>query len=149
MSRISTHLIAFAVSAALGAPAALAQLPQISLAAGMHVVQAEVASTSESRMQGLMYRTSMGPNQGMLFVFPYDEVLCMWMKNTLMPLAVAFIDAKGQIVSIHEMKPKTETSHCAAAPARFALEMNAGWFRTKGIQAGMRITGLEKAPAPR
>ncbi|MBM3345406.1 MAG: DUF192 domain-containing protein [Betaproteobacteria bacterium] len=142
-------MMAFTVAAALGAPAAMAQMSQIRLAAGMHLVQAEVASTNETRTQGLMYRTSMGPNQGMLFVFPHDEAHCMWMKNTLIPLVVAFIDAKGQIVSIHEMKPKTETPQCATAPARYALEMNAGWFRTKGILAGTRITGLEKAPAPR
>ena len=114
----------------------------------MHVVRAEIANTNESRTQGLMFRKSLGANEGMLFVFPQDEAYCMWMKNTVIPLSVAFIDAKGQIVSIHEMLPHTENPHCAASPARYALEMNAGWFRAKGIQRGIRISGIEKAPGP-
>jgi len=149
MNSFTICILAFTAVTALGVPVALAQMPQVSLTAGIHVVQAEVANTNDTRMQGLMFRKSMGPNEGMLFVFPHDETYCMWMKSTLIPLVVAFIDAKGNIVTIHEMKPQTETSHCATAPARYALEMNAGWFRAKGVQAGMRITGLEKAPAPR
>lgn len=150
MSRIAVRFACVvAMNVAPFTPVASAQLPLVSLGAGMHVVRAEVANTNETRMQGLMYRKSMGPNDGMLFAFPQDEPYCMWMKNTLIPLSVAFIDAKGQIVSIHEMQPQTENSHCAAAPARYALEMNAGWFRAKGIQRGMRITGIDRAPGPR
>jgi uncharacterized membrane protein (UPF0127 family) len=96
-----------------------------------------------------MFRKSLGPNEGMLFVFPQAEPHCMWMKNTLIPLSVAFIDEKGMIVSISEMRPQTESSHCAAAPAKFALEMNRGWFAAKGLKAGAGIGGLDKAPAPR
>jgi uncharacterized membrane protein (UPF0127 family) len=140
--------VAWGGAACLAAFAAFAQMPQISLGAGIHVVQAEVAYTNDLRMQGLMFRKSLGPNQGMLFVWPQDEAYCMWMRNTYIPLSVAFIDAKGSIVSVHEMKPQTENSHCAASPARYALEMNAGWFKAKGLQRGARITGLEKAPAP-
>jgi uncharacterized membrane protein (UPF0127 family) len=73
----------------------------------------------------------------------------MWMKNTLIPLSVAFVDEKGKIVSISDMQPQTEISHCAAAPAKFALEMPAGWFAAKGIKSGTTIQGLEKAPAAR
>ncbi len=73
----------------------------------------------------------------------------MWMKNTLIPLSVAFVDEKGKIVSISDMQPQTETSHCAATPAKFALEMPAGWFAAKGIKSGTAIQGLEKAPAAR
>ena len=91
----------------------------------------------------------MGQNNGMLFVFPEEGQHCMWMKNTLLPLSVAFMDAKGVIVSIHDMDPQSEVSHCAAAPARFALEMNRGWFRSKGIAAGARIAGTDRAPPPR
>jgi uncharacterized membrane protein (UPF0127 family) len=96
-----------------------------------------------------MFRKSLGANSGMLFVFPDVAPHCMWMKNTLVPLSVAFMDEQGTIVSIHDMKPHDETSHCAAKPARFALEMNQGWFAQKGIKAGARISGLDKAPPPR
>ncbi|MGC2518614.1 MAG: DUF192 domain-containing protein [Burkholderiales bacterium] len=129
------------------AEAAAAQMPVMALSTGVYLIRAEVAFTFESRAQGLMFRESLGPNEGMLFVFPQLEKHCMWMKNTLIPLSVAFLDEKGTIVSISDMQPQTETSHCAAAPARFALEMTRGWFAAKGIKAGASITGLKKAPA--
>lgn len=72
----------------------------------------------------------------------------MWMKNTLLPLSVAFLDDDGQIINIEDMQPETENNHCAAKPARFALEMNQGWFAAKGIKPGTRLAGVEKAPAP-
>ena len=128
-----------------GAASAIqAQFATIQLTAGIHLIRAELADTFESRATGLMYRRSLGPNQGMLFVFPEAEIHCMWMKNTLIPLSVAFIDADGGIVSISEMKPQTETAHCAAAPAKYALEMTRGWFRARGIKPGAKIQGLEK-----
>ena len=133
---------------ALAGPA-LAQLPAIELNAGVHLIHAEVANTFETRAQGLMFRKSLRPNEGMLFVFPQAEAHCMWMKNTLIPLAVAFMDERGKIVSIAEMKPQTETSHCAAAPARFALEMTGGWFAAKGIKPGATLRGVTQAPPPR
>ena len=140
-----------AVAGALlfGAAGVQAQLPVLSLNAGIHVVRAELANTYEGRMQGLMYRKSLGANDGMLFVFTEDERHCMWMKNTYVPLSVAFIDAKGRIVSIHDMEPQTETSHCAAGPSRYALEMNKGWFKSKGVAAGTQLRGIDKAPPPR
>src|SRR5262249_57206408 len=101
----------------IAAASALAQLPTMELSAGIHVIHAEVANTFESRAQGLMFRKYLGPNEGMLFVFPQAEQHCMWMKNTLIPLSVAFIAARGNIVTIAEMQPQTETSHCAATPA--------------------------------
>jgi uncharacterized protein len=131
------------------ASAAFAQMPTVQLSAGIYLVRAEVASTFETRATGLMFRRSLAANEGMLFVFPDVEVQCMWMKNTLVPLSVAFIDAGGTIVSISEMKPQTETSHCAAAPVKYALEMNRGWFAAKGLKAGAMIRGLEKAPPAR
>lgn len=140
------YLGLFALAAA---QAAFAQLPKLQLSAGVHLIRAEVANTYESRMQGLMYRKSLSPNEGMLFVFTEDERHCMWMKNTYVPLSVAFIDAKGRIVSIHDMAPQTETSHCSAGPARYALEMSKGWFKAKGIAPGSTLRGLDKAPAPR
>ena len=122
--------------------------PVMELRAGFHRIEAEVAATQAVRMQGLMQRRTLGTNQGMLFVFPFAERHCMWMRNTLIPLSVAFIDEEGKILNIEEMKPQTENNHCAAAPARFALEMNKAWFASKGIAPGSRIGGLENAPRP-
>lgn len=129
--------------------AELSRLPRMELTAGFHRIEAEVAADQPSRMQGLMMRKSMAANQGMLFVFPNSERHCMWMRNTLIPLSVAFLDDQGKILNIETMQPQTESNHCAAAPARFALEMNKGWFAAKGIKAGIRIGGLKRSPAPR
>ena len=115
-----------------------------SLSAGIHLIKAEVAATEAEREQGLMFREKMGPNEGMVFLFGAPAGVCMWMKNTLLPLSVAFIDDDGKIVNIEDMKPQTTQSHCAAKPIRYALEMNAGWFKQKNIKAGMVIDGLPK-----
>lgn len=128
---------------------ARAEMPRMELIVGFHRIEAEVAADAQSRAQGLMHRKSMGANQGMLFVFPFAERHCMWMRNTLIPLAVAFLDDEGKIINIEEMQAQTENNHCAAAPARFALEMNQGWFSAKGIRNGVRIGGVEKSPRPR
>lgn len=133
----------------LASAQALAQMPRLELNAGFHRIDAEVAADQSNRTQGLMNRRSMAANQGMLFVFTQADRHCMWMRNTLLPLSVAFLDEQGQILNIEDMKPQTENNHCAAAPARFALEMNQGWFAGKGIKVGQRIGGIEKSPRPR
>jgi hypothetical protein len=125
---------------------ARAQLAVAELSAGMHLIRAEVADTFAARMQGLMHRKSLAQNAGMLFVFEETGIHCMWMKNTLIPLSVAFLDERGAIVSIADMQPQSEQSHCAARPARYALEMNQGWFARRGIQPGTKLGGLEKLP---
>ena len=121
-------------------------LPTISLKVGNQSIQAEVAATDESRQRGLMFREKMARNEGMLFVFPQIAYHAMWMRNTPLPLAVAFMDDRGKILSIHEMQPFTEQSHQAAGPARFALEMNSGWFSANRIFVGDTIRGLDRAP---
>jgi len=138
-----------AAAALAAASSALAQMHVVQLVAGMYLIRAEVANTFDTRATGLMFRKSLAPNEGMLFVFPEAEMECMWMKNTLIPLSVAFIDASGAIVSISEMQPQTETTHCAARPAKYALEMNRGWFASKGLRAGTVIRGVDKAPLAR
>lgn len=125
------------------------QLPLLELLAGMHRIEAEVAATSESRQIGMMQRTIMPPQRGMLFVFPEVARHCMWMRNTLLPLSVAFLDEQGRIINVEDMLPRTENNHCSAKPARFALEMNLGWFKARGLGAGFAIAGIEKAPAGR
>lgn len=121
-------------------------MPVMELTAGFHRIEAEVAATPQSRAQGLMHRKAMDSQRGMLFVFTHDAAHCMWMKNTLLPLAVAFMDANGRILNIAEMKPHSEENHCAMKPARYALEMNAGWFAQRGLKAGDVMGGIERAP---
>lgn len=125
------------------------QLPLLELFAGMHRIEAEVAATPESRQTGMMLRTSMQSHQGMLFVFPELAKHCMWMRNTLVPLSVAFLDDKGRILNVEDMYPRTEDNHCSARPARYALEMNLGWFRNRGMGPGFAISGVEKVPTGR
>lgn len=122
--------------------------PSVDLAVGMYRVKVEVARTQSTRMTGLMHRTEMAADAGMLFVFPQLQTHCMWMRNTLIPLSVAFIDAQGVVINIADMTPHDETSHCALRPARYALETNAGWFASRKLTAGAKVTGLERIPAP-
>jgi uncharacterized membrane protein (UPF0127 family) len=116
--------------------------PATTLTIGIHLIKAEVAVSDEQRAQGLMFREKMAPNEGMVFRFPETRHTCMWMKNTLLPLSVAFIDEKGRIINIEDMQPQTLNAHCAKKPARFALEMNQGWFKQKNIRSGLHVTGL-------
>lgn len=127
----------------LAAAPALAQpLPVVQLNAGMHLIRAEMAADFTARAQGLMHRKSLAANAGMLFVFDEEAIHCMWMKNTLIALSVAFLDERGTILNIADMEPHSEASHCAVRRARYALEMNRGWFAARGIKPGARLGGL-------
>ena len=117
------------------------QLPAIRLSTGMHVLQVQVAQTPEQLATGLMFRKTMGTNEGMLFIFDDPRQQCFWMKNTLLPLSVAFIADDGSVVNIDDMKPQTLDSHCSTKPVRFVLEMNVGWFDKRGIKAGSKFLG--------
>ncbi len=117
----------------------------IPLTAGIHVIRAEVAMRPDEREKGLMFRKTLGPNQGMVFLFDQPAAQCMWMRNTLISLSVAFIGDNGKVLNVEDMAPQTEDNHCAASPARYALEMNKGWFTKHGIAAGARISGLPRA----
>ena len=116
--------------------------PVTTLKAGKHLIRAEVASTEAQREQGLMFRRELPKNNGMLFVFDRPARSCMWMKNTSLPLSVAFIDANGTILNIEKMEPFTLDSHCSKGWIRYALEMNKNWFAKNGIKAGSKISGL-------
>ena len=111
---------------------------------GTHALRVEVVSTDADRAKGLMHRTSLGANDGMLFVFEEPAYHSMWMKNTLIPLSVAFIDAQGLILNILDMEPHTETPNMSAGPSIYAIETNKGWFAGKHVKAGDRVTGLPK-----
>jgi uncharacterized protein len=126
---------------ALAQQAPQPRLPTVSLRAGMHNIEAEVASTPTQRQIGMMMRTQMAPHEGMLFVFEDAMRQCFWMRNTLLPLAIAFISDDGRIVNIAEMQPQSDDSHCSARPVRYVLEMNRGWFDKRGIKAGDRLRG--------
>ena len=122
------------------------QLPEIALAVNGHKLTAEVAHTDPARAQGLMHRRMLPENRGMLFVFTTTAHHAMWMMNTYIPLSVAFIDERGVIINIEDMKPQTQDTHPAAKPAKYALEMNQGWFGKRGIKPGATVDGIERAP---
>ena len=137
-------VVAFAM--AFSAGLAIAQdgpqsLPKIKLTAGMHVLNVEVAQTPQEHQIGLMFRKTMPTNDGMIFIFDRPGQQCFWMKNTLLPLSVAFIADDGTIVNLDDMKAQTLDSHCSAKEVRFVLEMNDGWFAKRGIKAGSKLAG--------
>lgn len=153
LAQRKTALVALIVPMAglLAWPAAQAQgtqgnvpqprLPTTDLVAGMHLIKAELAVTSSQQATGMMWRTEMVGNEGMLFVNGDDQIRCFWMKNTLIPLSIAFLAADGTIINIADMPPRSEQSHCSTAPARYALEMRQGWFAKHGIQPGFTLRG--------
>ena len=116
-------------------------LPRLKLSAGMHQIDAQVAQTPAQRQIGLMHRREMPQHEGMLFVFEQPSVQCFWMKNTLLPLSIAFLADDGTVVNVADMKPQSLDSHCSAKPVRFVLEMNQGWFGKKNLKAGSRLAG--------
>ena len=136
---LALALLVFA--GAVAAQQAPQSLPAIRLNAGIHNITAQFARTPEQREIGLMFRPSMAANEGMLFAFESPKQQCFWMKNTLLPLAIAFVADDGSIVNIDSMKPQTLDGHCSTKPVRFVLEMNEGWFAKRGIKAGSRLRG--------
>jgi hypothetical protein len=128
-------------SYAIGAPAE-GELPTVPLSINGHKITAEVAATDEHRATGLMHRFSLKPDHGMVFVFGRAEPQAFWMKNTFIPLSIAFIGADGRIINVDDMAPQDETTHWSKGPARFALEMRKGWFAERGIRAGDIVKGL-------
>ena len=130
----------------LSFPAAGTETSLVPLEISGNPLIAEVANTPEAREQGLMYRKHLRGNHGMLFVFPESGVHALWMKNTSVPLSVAFLDEQGVIINIDDMAPFSEEQHHAAAPAKFALEMPIGWFRKREIKPGVKVEGLSQAP---
>ena len=117
------------------------KLPASRLSVGMHVIQAEIARTPQEHGVGLMFRKTMPTNDGMLFIFDRPGQQCFWMKNTLLPLSIAFIADDGSITNIEAMKPQTLDAHCSTKEVRYVLEMNEGWFAKRGVKPGMKLQG--------
>ena len=134
-------MLAVASVLAVGAARA-AELPTTPLTIGTHKLTAEVATTPDQRSVGLMNRFSLKPDHGMLFVFERNEPLSFWMRNTYIPLSIAFIAPDGRIVNIEDMKPQTDETHWSRGPAMYALEMKKGWFAERGIVPGDVVKGI-------
>jgi uncharacterized protein len=112
---------------------------------GKHGLVVELAQTEDERRMGLMHRTSLGENAGMLFVFEDEAPRSFWMKNTYIPLSIAYLNSKKEIVEIQDMAPMPKSptaaipSYPSKKPAKYALEVNQGWFKKRGIQVGQRL----------
>ena len=140
----AARALAALLVAAAGLAQAEAPLPVRQVKVAGHALRVEVAATIEQRMKGLMFREKLGANDGMLFVFDEPGYHAMWMKNTPLPLSVAFVDGAGAILNILDMEPHTLDQHAAAGPAVYAIETNKGWFAKRRIKAGDKVTGLPK-----
>jgi uncharacterized membrane protein (UPF0127 family) len=116
-------------------------LPVVQLHAGMHNIRAQVARTPDQRSTGLMHRQEMPQHEGMLFIFDEPSVQCFWMKNTLLPLSIAFLADDGTVVNVRDMQPQALDSHCSDKPVRYVLEMNQGWFTKRGVKPGFKLSG--------
>ncbi len=145
MNAVKTFFLVVAATLSIGPAHAQTSLPEISLSIKGHKLVAEVAATDSSRTTGLMNRRMMPENRGMLFVFAHTQPQSFWMMNTYIPLSIAFVDEQGIIVNIADMKPLTTDAHLSSRPAKYALEMNMGWFTKRGVKAGTRIDGLKEA----
>lgn len=119
-------------------------LRTVQIKVGGHALRVEVAAREPERQKGLMFREKMGANDGMLFIFDEPAYHSMWMKNTLIPLSVAFVDAGGTILNVLDMEPHSLDSHMSAGPSIYAIETNRGWFAARKIKAGDKVTGLPR-----
>ncbi len=107
-------------------------------------IYAEVADTNAKKIQGLMYRKKMDENKGMIFLYKESQYMNFWMKNTYIPLSIAYIDENFKILEIYDMKPKDETSISSKNKVKYALEVNKGWYKKKGIKIGDSIRIIKK-----
>lgn len=129
-------------SAAVTTAAAAPQGPTIPLTLGSHTLQVEVADTDAERARGLMERDGLAQDHGMVFVYPDEQERGFWMKNTRIPLSIAFADAQGRIVHIADMQPLDLRTTRSLRPAMYAVEVEQGWFAAHGVAVGSRIEGL-------
>jgi hypothetical protein len=143
MSRyIRQWLVGLAAAVIAQGATAANPLPSIPLSINGHKITVEVAATPDQRATGLMHRFSLQPEHGMVFVFERVEPQAFWMKNTFIPLSIAFVAPDGRIINVDEMMPHDESTHVSRGPALYAIEMRKGWFAERGIRAGDIVKGL-------
>jgi uncharacterized protein len=118
------------------------KLPTAQISVDGNKIHVEIAATKASRAQGLMHRDHLADNRGMLFIYPRQEPLSFWMKDTRIPLSIAFADKSGKIVKIIDMTAFKTESVKSLYPATYALEMNQGWFDEREIAKGAMLTDL-------
>ncbi len=111
-------------------------LPMGTVRINGHPIQVEIAATEDDRAMGLMFREGLPDGHGMLFLYEEPRQLSFWMKNTVIPLSLAYINKRGEIVQFEDMQPGTLAEHCSVAPVPHALEVRQGWFRENDIQVG-------------
>jgi uncharacterized membrane protein (UPF0127 family) len=120
------------------------RLAELVLRCGEHEVICEVADTEQSRTRGLMGRMALPAGRGMLFVFERPQRLAFWMRDTPLPLSIAYLDGKGMVEELYDLQPFSEQSVMSRSRSLlFALEVPQGWFTQAGISRGMRFQGLE------
>ena len=149
MKRLANRLVQSVVALVFVLPCGPSQADPLltyPLRVGEHSIRAELANTPQTRRDGLMFRRHLANSSAMIFVFQNPQRISMWMKNTLIPLSVAFIDADGRILNIEDMEPHSEQAHSSIDFARYALEMNQGWFAARGIREGDQVSGLKRLP---
>jgi hypothetical protein len=148
MRNPATALFALFLSAFLlqAAPAPQTNLPKATLTLGAHSLTAQIAADDASRERGLMSRTNLAENEAMVFVFPSPQPVSFWMKDTPIPLSIAYVGPSGRIFEIHDLKPFDETAVPSASQAvTYAIETPQGWFTKHGIIAGSTVSGLPSA----
>lgn len=150
-STLAAVLVALLLPLAAGAEPQGPQdgLPEAELSIAGHRMTAEVARSEDERETGLMFRRMLPEDRGMLFVFDPAQKVGIWMKNTYLPLSVAFLDKRGAVINIADMQPQTLDVHFSARDASYALEANAGWFKRHGIRTGAVMQGLATLPPSR
>jgi uncharacterized membrane protein (UPF0127 family) len=135
---------AFALLLLCGAAHAAETAARLPLRIGPHAFQVELAVTPQQRQRGLMGRTHLSADSGMLFVFEQSDRHCFWMRDTPLPLSIAFIDSTGRIASLADMQPRTDTLHCPTTDVRYALEVRQGEFQRRGITTRTQVDGLPR-----
>jgi len=122
----------------------LSQIQKVRIEIKDKFLIAEIAATDEEQSEGLMNRSSLGKNEGMLFIFEEGSNPCFWMKDTTIPLSLAFIDKENKIIKIVDMTPLSLVEHCSGQPVNLALEVNQGWFQQNNIRVGEKILSIKK-----
>jgi uncharacterized membrane protein (UPF0127 family) len=140
LTLLSLFLTAFLLQAG---PKPQFDLPKATLTLGTNSLTAQIAADDPSRERGLMSRTNLAENEAMLFVFPLPRPVAFWMKDTPIPLSIAYVGSSGRIFEIHDLKPFDETPVPSASQAvTYAIEVPQGWFARHGVMAGTTVSGL-------